>query len=384
MIRTRSLPSLPVLLVLGFVLALATFGITRALLATDASALPPLDIGADTQAAAPGALNPTELFAQRAATTVAIESDIADSPMIGSGVVVDAANGTIVTASHVVQVYAPSVRRASHIYVKFQNHSQVEAALVAIDVHNDLAILRVDPAQVPGIVAAPLAANADKVVTGSEVALIGSPYGNEWSVSDGIVSATHRVINSRINGAWEIPDAIQYDAPTNQGNSGGPLFNARGEVIGIVQSINSDSKSDAGVNFAVSSTIVARALELSKTTDEIPYAWLGVDAITLSPQLASANNLGVDAGALVQTVSGPAQRAGISPGTQTTVLSGRSVRLGDVITRVEDQPITSREDLQRITGRLNPDASVAVVVRRAGKNVTLNVNPARAAYTALA
>ena len=380
MIRSRlALPSLPVLVVLGALVAITAFGITRWLVAPDATALPPLAVEADTAAAAAGAMDGSTLFAERVASVVAIEATIDKAPMIGAGVVVDT-DGTIVTASHVVKNYEEA-ETASAVFVRFAAGDQVAARIVAIDQYNDLAILKIDPDAIDGLVASPLADNSDKVVVGSEVAAIGSPYGNEFSLTLGNVSSTHRVVDSRINSMWRIPDAIQFDASINQGNSGGPLFNARGEVIGIVQQIHSETKANAGVAFAVSANIVRRALTQARSKSEISYAWTGIGAVTMTPQLAAEHGIAAPHGALVQSVTGPAGRAGISAGTHEATNAGRVVRLGDVIVEVAGQPITSTQDLDRISGLLAADQSTKVVFVRGSERMSANLVTGTAAFT---
>lgn len=363
MTRTRLALPLPVFLLAAAVVAVLAFGATRWIVDRDDVTLPPLPVRGDTAAAAPGALNGAEVFAKRVDTTVSIDSTIGGQPVNGAGVVVDM-DGTIITSSHVVKDYQRGLE-ASYVVVRFNSGAEVEAQVRALDQFNDLAILAVDAARIKGLVAAPLA-ESDELVVGSEILAIGAPYGYDFTPTWGHVSATHRVINSRINDAWNIPDAIQHDAPVNQGNSGGPIFNARGEVVGINQQIASPVKSNTGVSFAVSSNIVRRALERYRATGTIDYAWLGLNTRTLSPQLAEAGGVrGVDAGAVIQTSQGPAAQAGLSSGGQLQFL-GEAVRIGDVIVEVAGTPVQSADDLARIEGRLDPGATVEITYVRAG------------------
>ncbi|MBC7462528.1 MAG: trypsin-like peptidase domain-containing protein, partial [Thermoleophilia bacterium] len=231
--RTRTLtPSLPVLIIAAVLLAMVAFGITRTLMDRSGAALPALDVAGDSAAAQPGALNPAKLYAARKQTVVSIDATVGDGALHGSGVVVGT-DGTIITASHVVKKY-DTATEASMVFVRFFNKSEVKAEIIAIDQWNDLAVLRVDPAQVPGLVAARLVDNSNTTLVGAEVAAIGGPFGHEWSQSPGHVTQVHQTVDSQINAGWQVPDAIQFDAAINPGNSGGPLFNARGEVLGIV------------------------------------------------------------------------------------------------------------------------------------------------------
>jgi serine protease Do len=377
MTRTRlAAPSLPVFLLAAAVVALLAFGITRWV--TDRAAadtLPPLTITeGDTAAAAPGALDPTKLFAARVDTTVSIESTIDNAPMNGSGVVVDT-NGTIVTASHVIKDYEKALE-ATTVVVRFHKGDEVVAQVVAVDQMNDLAILKIDPTDVSGgIVAAPLA-DSDQVVVGAEIMSIGAPFGYEFTPTVGNVSATHRVLPSRINANSSIPDAIQHDGPVNTGNSGGPVFNARGQVIGINQQIASPAKVNSGVSFAVSSNLITRALNQYKSTGarEISYADLGLTTQKITPQLAKQGDLTVSKGALVQTATGPALAAGIGTGHAISYL-GTTVALGDPIVEVGGRAITSDDDLARAQALLDPTAPTTIVVLRGGKRVELAITP---------
>jgi serine protease Do len=269
---------------------------------------------------------------------------------------------------------APAV--ATTIIIKFKQGDEVAASLEAIDQFNDLAILKVDPSQVHGFVYAALG-DSDQVLTGAEVLALGAPFGFDWTMTTGNVSYAHRLVDSRINSSWKIPDAIQHDAPVNTGNSGGPLFNARGEVIGINQQIASPSKTDSGVSFAVSSNIVKRALNVWRSTGakSIQYADLGLTTRTLSPQVAAQEGLKVSAGALIQTAVGPAAQAGLATGPTTTYLHDAIV-IGDVVTELAGQKITSNEDLLRVAAAIPADAPVEIgFTRRDGSKQTATIDP---------
>lgn len=374
MTRTH-LPSSPLALFLlaAAVVATLAFGLTRWFVDDVPATLPALEVAADAAAAAPGALDPAKLYAARLDTTVTIEATIDGSPMNGAGVVVDT-DGTIITASHVVKDYETGTS-ASMIVVRFPKGDEVLARVGAIDQFNDIAILRIDPSQVAGLVAAPLA-DSDKVLVGAPVAAIGAPFGYEESLTLGNVSFTHRVLASRINDSWEIPDGLQFDAAINTGNSGGAVFNARGEVIGISQQIATPSKTSAGVAFAVSSNLVRRALRIHRETGAttIPYADLGISAVDLTPQLAAAGQLAASRGALVQSAVGPAATAGIGVGT-TIEHYGKAVRVGAVILELAGRPIRSSDDLKRVAAAIDADEPVDVVYEQAGRRVEATIDP---------
>lgn len=375
MTRTRISPSpLALFMLAAAVVATLAFGVTRWLVEDLPATLPAMQVEGDAAAAAPGALDAQKLYAARADTVVSVRSTIQGEPMNGSGVVVDAGDGTIITASHVVKDYQKRAL-ATSILVAFRQGDEVIAELVAIDQFNDLAILRVEPAEVKGLVAAPLG-DSDSVMVGAEVAAIGAPYGYDWTQTIGNVSYAHRVIDSRINALWQIPDAIQFDAAINTGNSGGPLFNARGEVIGINQQIATTSKVNSGISFAVSSNLVKRALQVHRQSGarQIHYADLGLSTVDMTPQLARAGQLASDRGALVQSAIGPAATAGIGVG-QEIEHNGRVVKLGAVIIELAGQPITSSDDLLRVAAAIDADKPVAVVYEQAGRRVETTIDP---------
>lgn len=378
--RTRTLtPTLPVLIVVAVLLAMIAFGATRLLMDASADTLAPLDVAGDSAAARPGALDGSKLYAGRVDTVVSIDSTVGDGALHGTGVVVGT-DGTIVTASHVVKDYE-SAAEASMVFVRFNKGDEVKATIVAIDQWNDLAVLRIDPTEVDGLVAAPIVENSNTTMVGAEVAAIGNPFGHEWSWSPGHVTQVHQMVDSQINSGWQVPDAIQFDAAINPGNSGGPLFNARGEVLGIVQQIAGTSKTSSGVAFAIPATIMQRTLLLAKTHRDIPYAWTGIKTRDLSPQIAASNGIAVNRGALVQDATGPAAAAGITVGSPE-MFAGQEVFVGDVITKLAGQPIASSEDLSRVSALLTPGAAVDVTVVRGKQTRTTRLTPATAQFAA--
>lgn len=376
MTRTRiQLRSTPLVLLAAASLALVAYGTTRWFVADDAAgALPPLTLSGDTAAAAAGALDASKLFASRAQTVVTINSSIGGAPTNGAGVVIDR-DGTIVTASHVVVDYQTH-SNAESIYVHFRSRDAVPARIVALDQFNDLAILQIDPTAVTAgkLVAAPFASNSDSLLVGSEVAAIGDPMGLDGSLTTGIVSAVHRVHNSQINGAWRIPDLIQHDASINQGNSGGPLFNARGQIVGINQQISTPTGTGSvGLSLAVSSNIVQRVVREWKAGHRIEYADLGIATRDISPQLAAAAHLGTSSGAMVQNVALGAAQAGLRAGSGRIDFQGEQVLLGDVIVELAGQPITSSADFARVEGLIAADQPVKLTYVRGKIRTTVSV-----------
>jgi S1-C subfamily serine protease len=180
--------------------------------------------------------------------------------------------GYIATNAHVVRGDAPKLERASTVYVKFVDGNIVPAKVVGDDLNADVALLKVNPA---GLTLTPLTLGSSaKLTVGSPVAAIGSPFGESQSLSVGVISAIGRDIDSLT--AFKIGNAIQTDAAINHGNSGGPLLNARGQVIGINSQIESTGGGGEGVGFAVPVDTVQRSLDELRAKGHVDYAYLGV------------------------------------------------------------------------------------------------------------
>ena len=204
------------------------------------------------------------------------------------------------------------------------------------------------------------------VVVGTPVAAIGSPFDEQSSLSVGVVSATDRTIDSLTSG-YSVSDAIQTDAPINRGNSGGPLFDAGGRVIGINAQIRSTSGTAEGVGFAIPIDTVRRALDQLLRTGKVSYAYIGVTTQDVTPGLAQKFKFATRRGALVAKVEPdtPAARAGLRGGTRTAEYNGLDISLGgDLIVRIGNRPVASAQDVSRAVTRLAAGQRVAVVVSR--------------------
>jgi S1-C subfamily serine protease len=300
----------------------------------------------------------------------------------GSGFVISE-NGEILTNAHVVTDAAEAgaggpINEAKEVYVQFADRNQVEAEIVGFDPFADVALLRVDP---EGLDLHPLPLGSiEDVQVGEPVAAIGSPFGQDQSLSVGVISATERTIQGLSK--FPIEGAIQTDAAINPGNSGGPLLDAEGKVIGIDQQINTSSGGNEGVGFAVPIDVVSRSLEQLREDGEVSYAYIGVSTQDLYPPLADRLGIDVDSGALISEVipDGPAHDAGLRGASERIEFQGQRVDVGgDVITAVNGDDITSSQDLPRLISLLNPGDEVTLDVIRDGETqqvqVTLGERP---------
>jgi S1-C subfamily serine protease len=290
---------------------------------------------------------------------------------LGSGFVLDG-RGEIVTNAHVVATAGRTSGRASEVYVQFADGNQVRARIVGTDPHADTALLRVSRA---GLTLRPLPlGSSGRLRVGEPVAAIGSPFGERQSLSVGVVSALDRTIHSLTR--FQISGAIQTDAAVNRGNSGGPLIDARGRVVGIIESFSSEDGTNEGVGYAVPIDTVKRSLRQLRATGEVRYPYLGVSTTPLYPQLARRLGIPVTTGALVQEVpnGGPADDAGIRGGGERVRFQGQSYRSrGDVIVAVGGLPIRRESDVSRLLTAHEPGDTVTVQIVRGGSRRAVRV-----------
>jgi S1-C subfamily serine protease len=280
----------------------------------------------------------------------------------GSGFVLDD-EGHIATNAHVItEGQGKNIDEAREVYVRFADGNQVPAEIVGYDANADIGLIKVDPA---GLELVPLQLAKSAVRVGEPVAAIGSPFGEEQSLSVGIVSAKDRTIEALTE--FQIGDAIQTDAAINRGNSGGPLLNAKGEVIGINSQIRSASGGSEGVGFAVPSDTIKRSIDQLRSNGEVKYAYLGVSSQPLYPQLAKRLKLPVKRGALVAEAveGGPAARAGIKGGGKELRFQITPVKPGgDVITKVNGHAVTAENDIADLIAALQPGDTVTLDIYR--------------------
>ena len=308
------------------------------------------------RAAADRRFDPARIYAARSRGVVTVYALFGDEETIeevhggsqGSGFVVSRA-GHVLTNAHVITSGRGSaVRGASRVYVEFEDGDRVRAKIVGWDAFNDVGVMQVSPED-HRLDPVPLG-NSASVVVGEPVAAIGSPFAKHNTLTVGIVSATSRSIPS-LNGEYELAGAIQTDAAINHGNSGGPLFDASGRVIGINAQIRSNSGLSEGVGFAVPINSAKRSLAHILRTGRVPYAYVGVSTDDLTPTLAREFDYAAPYGAVVACVKegSPGAKAGLRGGTESEPEDGPAFLKGaDVIVAIDGRPVRSGADLVRI------------------------------------
>jgi S1-C subfamily serine protease len=302
------------------------------------------------------------------------ETDLSGSGQsgLGSGFVLNE-RGEIATNAHVVtEGEGRAIRKAREVYVAFADGNQVPARIVGFDANADVALLKIDPA---GLTLRPLRlGTARDLRVGSPVAAIGSPFGEPQSLSVGVVSATDRSIKSLTG--FEIAGAIQTDAAINRGNSGGPLVNAAGEVLGINSQIQTTSGGGEGVGYAVPADTVRRTLDALREDGTVEYAYLGVATTRIYPQLARRFRLPVTDGAWIQEVvpNGPADDAGLRAGSVERRFQARDVIAGgDIVTAVNGKKLEDEAALGVALLDFKPGEVVTLRIYRDGKARDLRV-----------
>jgi serine protease Do len=266
---------------------------------------------------------------------------------MGSGFIISE-DGYIVTNNHVVE-------NARSVVVRLSDRREYDAEVIGLDERSDLALIRIDASGLP---AARLDSD-DRLDVGEWVLAIGSPFGLDYSVTAGIVSAKGRSLPTERNENY-VP-FIQTDVAINPGNSGGPLFNLDGEVVGVNSQIFTRSGGSIGLSFAIPVSVVRNVVEQLKENGSVQRGWLGVTIQDVNRDLAESFDLDRPMGALIAQLApgGPAEGAGFEP--------------GDVIVEFAGQPIDTSADLPHVVGLLRPGTEVDSVVIREGKRRTLTV-----------
>jgi putative serine protease PepD len=280
----------------------------------------------------------------------------------GSGFVIDS-KGHIVTNEHVVD-------GATSVSVRFWNDNTYKASVVGSDQSTDLAVIKVNA---PQSALYPLTlGNSDSLQVGDTTVAIGSPFGLEETLTSGIVSALHRQMDAPNN--FTINDSIQTDAAINHGNSGGPLLNSRGEVIGVNSQIRSDSGGSDGVGFAIPSNTVRSIADTLIGSGKVEHAYLGVSVQEIPATVAG--KLGLVEGVEIADVrSGtPAEKAGLIGATGKKTVAGEQFPTGgDVITAIGGQKITTAESVQRAIDGHHPGDTVSITYWRKGGSHTVDI-----------
>jgi S1-C subfamily serine protease len=298
----------------------------------------------------------------------AIQTDVIAAPQTqlaigsaqGSGVLISK-DGEVMTAAHLVQT-------ANQIFVEFPDGDFATARIIASEPAGDVALLKLNSPPPSGATVAKLG-DSDQVEVGDQIFIIGAPHGIDSTLTVGYISA-HRRPNTVYNGS-SFADFFQTDAAINQGNSGGPMFNMAGEIVGIVSHIISKSGGSEGMGFVVTSNMARRLLFERRSF------WSGISGYFISKDFSRVFNVpppGV--GMLVQRVAtdSPAAQVGLQGGTVRATIAGENLVLGgDVILEVEGMPfgVENYQKIQELMSRLGPSDSIEVKILRGGEQQTL-------------
>jgi S1-C subfamily serine protease len=289
---------------------------------------------------------------------------------LGSGFIVSP-NGEILTNNHVVS-------GSQQLEVMLPNQERYRATILSRDPPNDLALIKIQPKRT--LHALPLG-DSDRLQVGQKVLAIGQPLGLEGTLTTGIVSSVGRTISGEND--RELDGMIQTDAAINQGNSGGPLLDSSGNVVGINTAIYSQSGGNIGIGFAMPINRAKRLLTAFQSGKNLePAGPLGIGLIYVAGDYAEALRLPASGGFLVQTVNrgSPAAEAGLRAGNKETPLAGRYVTVGgDLITAVEGRPVTSDDALRRAVSKKLAGETLELTVLRDGRSLSLRVTLGAAA-----
>ncbi len=282
----------------------------------------------------------------------------------GSGFVIDP-RGYILTNYHVVE-------GAQSIEVVLGDQSHYAAKFVGADQRNDVALLKIEPKE-KHLVALSLG-DSSSLQVGQKVLAIGNPFGFQSTLTTGVVSALGRTVQT--SQSTFIDEAIQTDAAINRGNSGGPLINSHGQVIGINSAIYTPSGTTAGIGFAIPVNTAKNIATDLITDGRVHRAFLGVETLPIGGWLSEALDLPVKNGLLVEraTKGGPAAAAGIQGGNRVVAAGMRRIAIGgDVITAIDNQKVASQLDVNLALNHKRPGDNITVTVYRGGKKMDIPV-----------
>jgi S1-C subfamily serine protease len=314
-----------------------------------------------------GALTAEQIYKRDAPGVVQVTATepAQGSESLGSGFVIDKA-GHIVTNFHVV-------RGATKIFVSFSGQDQLTGTVVGVDPSTDIAVLKI---QTQASALTPLElGNSDAVRVGDTVYAIGNPFGYTRTLTSGIVSAVQRRITAP--NTLPIDNAIQTDASINHGNSGGPLLDAAGRVIGVTSQIYAENsqQGNIGIGFAVPVNTVRNIAAQIISTGKVLHAYLGVETAPITAELTRLYHL-PGSGLIIRSVvnGGPAKQAGLVGGSTNVVVNGESYRLGgDVITAVDGSPVSAFEQLRDAIARKKPGDKIKLEIVRNGSKESVTV-----------
>jgi S1-C subfamily serine protease len=287
------------------------------------------------------------------------------SQSLGSGFVIDKA-GHIVTNYHVIQ-------GAKKVQVSFSGQDEITATVVGKDPSTDVAILKID-AHARALTPLELG-NSDAVVVGDSVDAIGNPFGFTRTLTTGVVSAVQRQIEAP--NSLPIDHAIQTDAAINHGNSGGPLIDAQGRVIGVTSQISTGStgqQGSVGIGFAIPINTVRSVAAQIISSGKAQHAFLGLDAAPVTPQLAKLFHLPSTTGLLIQDVQAGsgADKAGLKAGKTAVVVQGESYQVGgDMIVAIDGNPVTTYQQLRDAIASRKPGDKMKLEIYRNGSKQTV-------------
>ena len=286
---------------------------------------------------------------------------------LGSGFVIDKA-GHIVTNYHVIA-------GAEKVQVSFSGGDQIVATVVGKDPSTDVAVLKIDT---HARALTPLSlGDSDAVRVGDEVYAIGNPFGYTRTLTSGLVSAVQRQISAP--NSLPIDNAIQTDAAINHGNSGGPLIDADGRVIGVTSQIstgNTGGQGNIGIGFAVPINTVRTVAAQLIRTGKVAHAYLGISVLPITGQLAQLFNLPTKTGLLVETVDpgSGAAKAGLRAGHTDVIVQGTTYPLGgDIIVAVDGNPVSTFEQLRDAIAQKKPGDRLSLELFRHGQKQSVHV-----------
>jgi S1-C subfamily serine protease len=303
-----------------------------------------------------------EIYKADAPGVVSVITTLEHGQAQGSGIVLDTA-GYILTNEHVIQ-------GQKGVRVSFSNSDNVRAKVVGSDASTDLAVLKVD---LPASALHPLPlGDSSSVEVGDSVVAIGNPFGLDRTLTAGIISAVHRQISSP--NRFAINNALQTDAAINHGNSGGPLIDRSGAVIGINAQLpsNSEVNGNVGVGFAIPIDIAKTVIPALKAHGHVAHPWLGLEGDTIDSSLANATRVPTDHGVLVEAIvaDSPIAKAGLVAGSSSVIINGMGYCLGgDVITAIDGVKVNSVLALRAVISSHDPGETLMLhVVHQDGKS----------------